>query len=290
MPEHPDTTSENHSSSDAVVNVIGYRFVPLDLLVLRQADLESALRESGVKGTVLLAEEGINVALAGPPAAIERARAVLDADPATAGLWLKRSTSPTTPFAKLKVRVRREIIAFDGDGAPAPRPTAPSVSPDELEDWLREGRDVTLLDTRNDYELEAGGFEGATSLGIGHFRDFKAAVERALDEGRLRLEQPLVTFCTGGIRCEKAAPWLLERGFESVHQIEGGVLNWFERQGGARWRGDCFVFDDRVSVTPALRPSGARLCRRCHRAVPADAGCACDERPDQPSQTAADTV
>jgi len=272
----PHDTQASGRSDAPLVNVSGYRFVPLDCLPVLQADLDAGLRGADVLGTVLLADEGINVALAGNEDAIGRAIDVLDRDERLRDLWLKRSQSARVPFSKLKVRVRREIIAFDGANAPsAPRPRAPQLSPERLRGWLDGERAVQLLDTRNDYEIRAGGFDRATSLGIDHFRDFKGAVEAALDEGRLSLDAPLVTFCTGGIRCEKAAPWLLERGFHEVHQIEGGILNWFEREGGAHWSGDCFVFDDRVTLTPELAETGASLCPRCHHAVTAGTACDC---------------
>jgi len=269
------------------VNVSGYRFVPLSDLPVLQADLDAGLRRCGVLGTVLLAEEGINVALAGGDDAIAQAIEVLERDPRLAGLWLKRSESARLPFSKLKVRIRREIIAFDGRHGPsAPRPAAPQVSPDRLRRWLDGERRVQLLDTRNEYEIRAGGFPRATSLGIDHFRDFKGAVEAALEQGRLSLDEPLVTFCTGGIRCEKAAPWLLERGFGEVHQIEGGILNWFEQQGDAHWSGDCFVFDDRVSLTPQLAETGARLCKGCQRVVSPGEPCACPDAAVEPGASA----
>lgn len=273
----------------SVLNLSGYRFIALDDLPVLQADLHAALAATGVLGTVLLAGEGINVALAGSRASCEAARAVLDADPRLAGLWLKESRSETVPFARLKVRVRREIIAFDGDQArarQAARPAAPALPPETLRRWLDEGRELTLLDTRNAYEIASGSFATAEHLDLGHFRDFGAAVGKALADGRLDPAKPVVTFCTGGVRCEKAAPWLLEHGFEEVWQVEGGVLNWFERCGDAHWRGDCFVFDDRVEIDSTLAPTGATLCTRCQRAVPA--GSACDCTTDRPSKSPGD--
>lgn len=263
----------------SVVNLSGYRFVRLDRLPLLQADLHAALQASGVLGTVLLAEEGINVALAGSRSACEAARAVFDADTRLAGLWLKESLSATAPFARLKVRQRREIIAFDGEPAlarRAARPPAPTLAPERLREWLDGGREVTLLDTRNAYEVASGTFRGARELGIASFRDFGSAVETAVANGDIDPAKPVVTFCTGGVRCEKAAPWLLEHGFAEVWQVEGGILNWFERCGGEHWEGDCFVFDDRVEIDSGGVPTGATLCTHCQRAVPASAGCPCE--------------
>jgi len=289
MPEPSATdtvTAGNAESADPpspVVNLSGYRFVALETLPERRERLERALGESGVLGTVLLAAEGVNVALAGSVAACARARTVLDADPPLAGLRLKESRSAAVPFARLKVRLRDEIIAFDGAEAvarQAARPTAPALSPETLARWLEEGRDVTLLDTRNAYEVASGTFVGAVALDIASFRDFGEAARAAVADGRLDPERPVVTFCTGGVRCEKAAPWLLEHGFREVWQIDGGVLGWFERLGGARWEGDCFVFDDRVEISPALAPTGAALCGRCQRAVPAGRDCPCADGGD----------
>ena len=276
-PSVTDSSPTTPPSDAGVLNLSGYRFVALDALPERRARLERDLAAAGVLGTVLLAPEGINVAIAGSDAACARARAALDAHPPCAGLHLKESRSGTVPFGRLKVRLRDEIIAFDGPGGPA-RPAAPTLAPETLARWLEEGRDVTLLDTRNDYEIDAGTFEGAVALGIDSFRDFGEAARRAVAEGRLDPERPVVTFCTGGVRCEKAAPWLLEHGFREVWQIEDGVLGWFARCGARHWRGDCFVFDERVAVSPALEPSGAALCEGCRRVVVPGERCGCGER------------
>ena len=112
-------------------------------------------------------------------------------------------------------------------------------------------------------------------LDIAHFRDFQLAVNSALHDGRLQRNKPVVTFCTGGIRCEKAAPWMLEQGFEEVYQIEGGILNYFERTGGRHWEGDCFIFDDRVEVDKALQPTGASWCNYCQLTVKPGQICSC---------------
>ena len=306
MPERP--VPERPVPDGPVVNLSGYRFVALDDLDARRARLGAALGETGVRGTVLLAAEGVNVALAGAAAECEAARAVLDADPSLRGLHLKESRSDAVPFARLKVRVRDEIIAFDGAAAAArraSRPPAPALAPETLKAWLDAGREVILLDTRNAYEVASGTFAGAEHLDLASFRDFGDAARAAVADGRLDPATPVVTFCTGGVRCEKAAPWLLEHGFREVWQVEDGVLGWFERCGDAHWEGNCFVFDGRVEVDPALGPTGATLCRGCQRAVPAGATCPCGEANgtegtgvddasargrDQGSRTAIDTV
>jgi len=287
-----------------VVNLSGYRFVALDELAARRSALQLALEATEVRGTVLLAAEGVNVALAGNRAACEAARAVFDADPPLADLWLKESRSATLPFARLKVRVREEIIAFEGAEAAARRrshPSAPALAPERLRRWLDEGRELTLLDTRNAYEVDSGTFAAATRLELERFRDFGDAALAAVADGRLDPDRPVVTFCTGGVRCEKAAPWLLAHGFREVWQIEGGVLNWFERCGDAYWEGSCFVFDERVEIDGTLVPTGAMLCAGCQRAVPPDSTCRCEgsdrdtrrrlgRSAAQGSRTAIDTV
>jgi len=278
--------SENTSNS--IVNVSGYRFVHLEYLPLIQADMHAALALTGVLGTILIAEEGINVALAGTKDQISAARDYLDSDKRFHGLWLKESLSDEAPFSKLKVRIRHEIIAFDGAEARVQqlqRPKAPAMTPENVQQWIESGKDFTLLDTRNTYEIDSGTFEQAEHLNIAHFRDFQSAVHKAVEAGTLDPEKPIVTFCTGGIRCEKAAPWLIEQGFNDVHQIDGGVLNYFERTGGAHWDGDCFVFDDRVEIDKNMTPTGATWCTHCQLTIKPGAECSCQE-----STTAIDRV
>ncbi len=273
----PDEHTRPDNTNKTFINLSGYHFVELDYLPVYRADLEAELKACGVLGTILLADEGINVAIAGTRNTTDAARACLEAREELAGLWLKESISDTLPFSKLKVRIRHEIIAFDGGELSVREHShlAPSVSPSVLRRELESDSPPVLLDTRNNYEIAAGGFPAAQALGIRNFRDFRDAVEIALSEERLSLNDPLVTFCTGGIRCEKAAPWLAKRGFGNVRQIEGGILNWLASEGDAHWQGDCFVFDDRVAIDAALAPTGKSLCRNCHHAVAPDAVCDC---------------
>lgn len=277
-------------SGQPYINLSGYRFIQLDYLPVLQADLQQALAEIGVLGTILLADEGINVALAGTREQCEAARAVFEADERFRGLWLKESTSELRPFSKLKVRIRHEIIAFDGAEARTrqlQRPEAPALPPETLAQWLDENRDITLLDTRNTYEVESGTFESAEHLDIAHFRDYQRAVKQAVEDGTLDPAKPIVTFCTGGIRCEKAAPWMIEQGFKEVYQIEGGILNYFERTGGKHWNGDCFVFDDRVEVDKQLQPTGATWCTHCQLTIQPGEQCVCQDAAQSQPQPAA---
>ena len=270
------------------INLSGYRFIRLQHLPVLQADMQAALAKIGILGTILLADEGINVALSGTVEQTHATRDYFDQDTRFSELWLKESASEMIPFSKLKVRIRHEIIAFDGADArdrQLQRAAAPALAPEIVQQWLDENREFTLLDTRNDYEIASGTFSHAEHLEIAHFRDFQSAVKQAVEKGELDKAKPIVTFCTGGIRCEKAAPWMLEQGFSEVYQIEGGILNYFERTGGAHWEGDCFVFDDRVEVDKSLAPTGATWCTDCQLTIAPGKTCTC-----QSARSAIDTV
>lgn len=261
-----------------IINISGYRFVHLNDLPDIQARLKSSLAGFGMQGSIMLAAEGINVSLAGTAAAVEKTRELFNQDERLADLWLKETLSEDVPYRRLRIRVRTEIIAFDGQESEqlkASRPVAAAIPPATLKRWLDENKDMTLLDARNDYEIVSGTFPLSTNVNIKHFRNFKSAIEDALEAGRLDPNKPLVTYCTGGIRCEKAAPWLLEKGFSEVYQIEGGLLNYFAECGSAHWEGDCFIFDDRVELTTELKPTGAGLCDFCQLAVPKGTDCRC---------------
>lgn len=268
-----------------IVNISGYRFIPLVAPASLQAMLKESLPSTGVKGTVLLAKEGVNVTLAGTRKQTDAAIGCLNAHEPLKDIWLKESISNFVPHRRLRIRVRAEIIAFNSDlpiahaKSPhtqfAPAQSAPTISAQTLDTWLDEKRPVTLLDARNDYEIESGTFATATHLAIKHFRHFKDAINGALEAGELDKETPVVTFCTGGIRCEKAAPWLTAQGFKEVYQIEGGVINYLQTSDASHWQGECFVFDDRVELNRELQPTGARLCDLCQLAVPQGSQCEC---------------
>ena len=233
-----------------IVNIAAYRFAELDNLAgLRTELLELCLQED-LRGTVLLSPEGINVFAAGLRASVDRLLARLRQIPGMTELQVKESLSRERPFKRMRIKIKPEIIVFGVDGIAPQQYTSRRLSPQELKRWLDEGRPVTLLDTRNNFEFETGTFQTAVAIGVDDFRDFPAAVSR-LPEG-LR-QQPVVTFCTGGIRCEKAAPYLERAGFHNVYQLDGGILKYFAECGGAHYRGHCFVFDERIAVNPALQ-------------------------------------
>jgi UPF0176 protein len=238
------------------LNLSAYRFVELQDPAALRARLHATALAYGIKGTVLLAGEGINLFVAGPPEGVRSWLGGLRADPRFASIDVKESWSEALPFRRLVVKVKREIIRMN---RPQIRPgdaRAPAIDAATLARWLDAGRDdagreVVLLDTRNGFEVDAGAFAGAIDWRLTKFSDFPAAAQAQRD----RLDgRTVVTYCTGGIRCEKAALALIEAGVERVHQLDGGILRYLERVPGARhWRGRCFVFDERVSLDATLK-------------------------------------
>ncbi len=243
-----------------IANISTYKFAPLsDLSSLRQ-DLVERSRKADLKGTILLSLEGINLFVAGPRTAVDALVSYLRTIPGLEDLKPKFSNSKHQPFNRMLVRIKKEIIAFGIERIDPGKYTSPRITPQELKRWLDEGRPVTLLDTRNDYEIKLGTFANAVPAGINHFRDFPKAVAKLPEALR---DQPIVTFCTGGIRCEKAAPFMEMKGFRNVYQLDGGILKYFEECGAAHYEGECFVFDQRVGVDPALKETDSRICYKC---------------------------
>jgi UPF0176 protein len=246
---------------DPILNVSAYRFVPVHDTAALQASVLARAQAAGLKGTVLIAQEGLNLALAGPAPDLRTFLGWLQADQRFADLPLKESFSSEMPFRRLLVKVKREIIRMN---RPAVRPAAgraPAVSAHTLARWLAqghcdEGRAVVMLDTRNAFEVDAGAFDGAIDWRLGKFSDFPRELEARAGELH---GKTVVSYCTGGIRCEKAALVMRDAGLDHVHQLEGGILRYFEDTGTAPgWKGDCVVFDDRGALRPDLRPVGER--------------------------------
>ena len=247
-----------------VLNIAAYKFVSLDFLGRRRRELREFCQARRLKGTILLSDEGINLFVAGAEEGVEELVTELQSDQKIGQLEVKRSRSVDQPFRRMLVKVKKEIISFGVDGIdPVNRPS-PKISAATLKGWLDEGRDLTLLDVRNDYEIELGTFAGATAIGVDHFRHFPTAVERLPGEIR---SKPVVMFCTGGIRCEKAGPMMEQAGFEEIYQLDGGILKYFEDCGGDHYEGDCFVFDQRVSVDSKLRETDTTMCFACQQAL-----------------------
>ena len=249
MPEVPKTS---------VLNISAYRFVALEDPQAWRAAIHAEASGRGLRGTVLLATEGINLFLAGEPPHVRGFVEWLHAQAPFAGLAVKESHSDAVPFGKLLVKCKREIIRMN---EPAVRPQqgrAPAVDAQTLACWLDRGHDdagrpVVMLDTRNAFEVERGRFHGTLHWDLARFSDFPAALAAHRDE----LEgKTVVSYCTGGIRCEKAALWMESVGIEHVWQLDGGILKYFEETGGSHFEGDCFVFDERTALDPTLAPAG----------------------------------
>jgi UPF0176 protein len=240
----------------SVLNISAYLFTPID----DPAALRPVLREravaAGLRGTVILADEGINLFLAGEPGAVRGFVATLREDARFAALTARESWSAGQPFGKMLVKHKREIIRMD---RPTIRPAegrAPAVDPTTLRRWLDrgvddDGREVVLLDTRNAFEVDHGTFAGARDWRLEKFTEFPDAAAAHRDE---LVGKTVVSFCTGGIRCEKAALHLREQGIDA-RQLDGGILGYFETVGGDGFTGECFVFDGRGTLDPALAPT-----------------------------------
>lgn len=244
----------------AFINHSAYKFTPLHDLPALKARLKSLAEGQTLKGTILLSPEGINLFVAGTRLAVDTLWAELRTLNGLADLTPKESLSEEQPYNRMLVKIKKEIIAFGVEGIdPSQRP-APKLAARTLKQWLDEGKPLTLLDTRNDYEVRMGTFRGAIPAGIDHFREFPAAVGRLPPEMK---DQPIVMFCTGGIRCEKAGPFMQQVGFKNVFQLDGGILKYFAECGGAHYEGECFVFDRRVGVDPSLEETNSVMCFKC---------------------------
>ena len=253
--------------SEPFVNISGYRFVAIPDRVEMRYPLRDFCVELGIKGTILLSGEGINFFLAGSEEATDQFLARLDEDERFRDIPLKVSRSDEQPFNRMLVRLKREIISIGLDEVKPAEFTGPNITPREFKEWLDEGREVAILDTRNDYELRMGKFDGAIDLDLGSFRDFPKAIESLPESMK---EKPVVMYCTGGIRCEKASAVMLNAGFTDVRQLKGGILGYFEECGGDHWDGECFVFDRRVGVDSELNETGTVVCFACREPLNLD--------------------
>ena len=251
----------------AITNISTYKFARLsDLKPLRER-LIAQCQTWGLKGTILLSTEGINLFVAGSAEMIELLMAELHAVPGLEGLTPKVSLSDDQPFNRMLVRIKKEIISFGVEGIDPASYTSKKIPPRQLKQWLDEGRPLTLLDTRNDYEVKLGTFQNALIPHIDTFRQFPDAVRKLPEELK---DQPVVMFCTGGIRCEKAGPFMEQMGYRNILQLDGGILKYFEECGGAHYDGECFVFDQRVGVDPGLRETESTQCYHCQSPLTED--------------------
>ncbi len=251
--------------TDGVIVAALYRFVTLDDYRDLREPLLDVCNSAGVRGTLLLAAEGINGTIAGTRDGIDRVLAWLREDPRLAGLEHRESRDESVPFHRMKVKLKREIVTMGIEGIDPNRVVGTYVDPT---DWNRlvEDPEVTLIDARNDYEHAIGSFRGAIDPGTRSFREFPAWVRDNLDPARHR---KVAMFCTGGIRCEKASAFLLEQGFDAVFHLRGGILGYLEQvpEEQSTWEGECFVFDNRVAVTQRLEKGSYDQCYACRHPV-----------------------
>lgn len=243
-------------ATNMILNLAAYRFVAIDDAAAMVHHLRKRLADTQLRGTVLVAPEGVNIFLAGAHAELRGFVEWLLTDPRFAPMALKWSESDFVPFRKLEVKAKRETITFRRKGLDPGGTRAPAVDPLTLARWLAQGvdddgREIALLDTRNQQEVAFGTFEQAITLPINKFTE----LPEALEPHRQHLSgKTIVSFCTGGIRCEKAAIWMQQAGFQNVLQLEGGILGYFEQAGDLGYRDRCFVFDERVALDAKLEP------------------------------------
>jgi UPF0176 protein len=242
-----------------------YKFARLGDFAAMKAPLLALCQEHAIKGTILLAAEGINGTIAGAPANVHAVLAFIRSDSRLADLVHKESYGDKMPFYRMKVRLKREIVTL---GVPGVDPSAMAgtyVKPQEWNELLGDP-DVVVVDVRNDYEVSLGTFKGALNP---HTRSFRELPAWLRSQEALRKKPKVAMFCTGGIRCEKSTAFLRSEGFEQVYHLEGGILKYLETvpEAESRWEGECFVFDERVSVVHGLHPGEAEFCRSCRMPI-----------------------
>lgn len=248
-------------STQRIVVCALYHFVRLDNFQALQKPLLALMLDQGVKGTLLLAAEGINGTIAGSREAVDSVLAWLRNDPRLSALDTKESFDEENPFYRSKVKLKKEIVTMGVEGIDPNRKVGTHIEP---KDWnaLISQEDVLLIDTRNDYEVEIGTFEGAVNPHTTTFREFPDYVKKHLDPDK---HKKVAMFCTGGIRCEKSTAYLKESGFDEVYHLKGGILKYLEEVPAEQtmWQGECFVFDNRVSVNHDLQKGDYDQCHAC---------------------------
>ncbi len=261
--------TENPTTYDVVAF---YKFVEIDDCETFAPSLKQAMLDRDVMGTILLAEEGINGTISGSESSINQILEMIRSHPGLHDLESKRSYAPTHVFNRAKVKVKPSLISI-GEEVDPTKVVGEYVDP---KDWnaLISDPEVVLIDTRNDYEYYAGTFEGAVDPKITRFRELPEFVHKNFDP---KVHKKVAMFCTGGIRCEKSTSWMLEQGFENVYHLQGGILKYLEEipKEESMWKGDCYVFDERVGVNHDLAPSEeAKFCPGCGHALTTKLRCA----------------
>jgi UPF0176 protein len=250
---------------DSIVVAALYKFVRLHGFEQLQQPLLDLMHDNDVRGTLLLADEGINGTISGPRAGVDTVLGWLKQDERLAALEHKESFHDEHPFLRTKVKLKKEIVTMGVEGIDPTRTVGTYLSPEEWNTVISDP-DTVLIDTRNDYEVEVGTFKGAINPETRTFREFPEYVKETLDPAR---HKKVAMFCTGGIRCEKSTAYLKEQGFEEVYHLKGGILKYLEEmpKEDSLWEGECFVFDERVTVDHDLNPGEFDQCHACRRPI-----------------------
>lgn len=254
-----------------------YRFVRLDDFAELREPLLTLMQTHQLRGTLLLAAEGINGTISGRRKAIDALVGWLRADPRLAALEYKESQAQQHPFLRAKVKLKKEIVTMGIEGVDPTRVVGTYLSGAQWNEVIRDP-ETLLIDTRNDYEYEVGTFAGAINPQTKSFRDFPEYVRQHLDPQR---HKRVAMFCTGGIRCEKSTAWLKEQGFDEVYHLQGGILKYLEEMPKSQslWQGECFVFDERVTVDHDMQPGSYDQCHACRRPISAEEKASVDYQP-----------
>ncbi|MEM9588685.1 MAG: rhodanese-related sulfurtransferase [Planctomycetota bacterium] len=257
----PESQSQPEATHQSVVVAALYRFVRLDDYQSLRLPLLECMQMQEVRGTLLLASEGINGTIAGGREGIDALLTYLRQDPRLADVDVKESVCHEMPFKRSRVRLKREIVTMGVEGIDPNQSVGTYVEPEQWNDLINDP-DVTLIDTRNDYEVEIGTFRGAVNPNTHTFREFPEFVDSQLDPSQ---HKKVAMFCTGGIRCEKSTAYLKSKGFDQVYHLKGGILKYLETVSPERshWDGECFVFDERVSVGHGVSVGSHKLCYAC---------------------------
>ncbi len=263
------TAAGAHATTGRYVNIAAYKFITFDNTEEMRPQFQALCAERNLKGTILLTPEGINMFLSGLPADIDAYLAWLRQDPRFADIEVKYSYSDEQSHKRMLVKIKQEIITMRMPLIKPELGRAPSVDATTLKRWLDQGVDdngkpVVMVDTRNDFEVDVGTFDNTVDYRIAKFTEFPEVIAAHKDDFA---GKTVVTFCTGGIRCEKAAIHMQNIGYDNVYQLEGGILKYFEEVGGAHYTGDCFVFDYRTALNPKLEPTETVQCFACRAVV-----------------------
>jgi UPF0176 protein len=257
------------STATPFVNISAYKFITFDDTVEKKPEFLAICQANNLLGTIILSPEGINMFLSGHREEIDAFMDWLHADPRFADIEAKESLSAAQPFTRMLVKIKPEIITMKHPLIKPENGRAPVVEAKTLKRWLDQGHDdngkpVVMVDTRNGFEVDVGSFDNTLDYRISKFTEFPQVI--AENKENLN-DKTIVTFCTGGIRCEKAAIYMKDIGYNDVYQLEGGILKYFEEVGGEHYHGDCFVFDYRTALNPQLQETDTVQCFACRAVV-----------------------